>query len=137
MGIPLTRKQSVATVEQPEAGGLSSAEPHLSVPQMSAEQYRRLAEFRYQMRRFLHFSQDAAVSAGLQAKQYQLLQVIAGIPEDMSPTIAAVASRTSSARRQIRSITGACCCKLRLPDTGYWHRWWNTTCASWMSWGRS
>jgi DNA-binding MarR family transcriptional regulator len=60
---------------------------------MSVEQYRRLAEFRYQMRRFLHFSQEAAIGSGLHAKQYQLLQVIAGIPEDMSPTIAAVAAR--------------------------------------------
>jgi len=60
---------------------------------MGPEQYRRLAEFRYQMRRFLHFSQEAAAANGLHAKQYQLLQVIAGIPEDMSPTIAAVASR--------------------------------------------
>jgi len=60
---------------------------------MSAEQYRRLAEFRYQMRRFLHFSQQAASKAGIQPQQYQLLQVIAGIPEEMSPTIAAVASR--------------------------------------------
>jgi DNA-binding MarR family transcriptional regulator len=60
---------------------------------MSVEQYRRLAEFRYQMRRFLHFSQQAAAEAGIHPRQYQLLQAIAGIPEDMSPTIAAIASR--------------------------------------------
>jgi DNA-binding MarR family transcriptional regulator len=60
---------------------------------MTQEQYRRLAEFRYKMRRFLHFSQEAAAAAGLHAKQYQMLQVIAGMPEGMSPTIAAVASR--------------------------------------------
>ena len=60
---------------------------------MAPEQYRRLAEFRYQMRRFLHFSQEAAAASGLHPRQYQLLQVIAGIPEEMSPTIAAVASR--------------------------------------------
>lgn len=61
--------------------------------ELSIEQYRRLAEFRYQLRRFLHFSQEAAASAGLHSRQYQLLQVIAGMPEDMAPTIAAVASR--------------------------------------------
>jgi DNA-binding MarR family transcriptional regulator len=60
---------------------------------MSLEQYRRLAEFRYQVRRFLQFSQEAAAASGLHSKQYQLLQVIAGMPEDMAPTIAAVAQR--------------------------------------------
>lgn len=62
-------------------------------PSLSSEQYRRLAEFRYQMRRFLHFSQEAAAGAGLHTKQYQMLQVIAGMPDGMAPTIAAVASR--------------------------------------------
>jgi DNA-binding MarR family transcriptional regulator len=64
-----------------------------SSPVMTEEQYRRLAEFRYHLRRFLHFSQQAAAGAGLHPQQYQLLQVIAGIPEDCSPTIATVASR--------------------------------------------
>jgi DNA-binding MarR family transcriptional regulator len=64
-----------------------------SSPMMTAEQYQRLAEFRYHLRRFLHFSQQAAAGAGLHPQQYQLLQVIAGIPEDSSPTIAMVASR--------------------------------------------
>jgi len=63
------------------------------LPHLTAEQYRRLAEFRYQMRRFLHFSQEAAAATGLHSRQYQLLQAIAGMPEDMSPTIAAVAAR--------------------------------------------
>ncbi len=57
------------------------------------EQYRRLAEFRYVLRKFLHASKIAAGGAGMHTQQYQLLQAVAGMPEDMSPTIAAVAQR--------------------------------------------
>jgi DNA-binding MarR family transcriptional regulator len=67
--------------------------PSSSSPVMTDEQYRRLADFRYHLRRFLHFSQQAAAGAGLHPQQYQLLQVVAGMPEDKSPTIAAVAAR--------------------------------------------
>ena len=54
---------------------------------------RRLAEFRFQLRRFLHFSQDAAEQAGLRTQQYQLLQCVGGMPEGAAPTIANVAAR--------------------------------------------
>jgi hypothetical protein len=36
---------------------------------------RTLAEFRFEMRRFLHFSESAALEAGLQPQQHQLLFV--------------------------------------------------------------
>lgn len=52
-----------------------------------------LAEFRYEMRRFLQFSETAAHSAGLQPQQHQLLLQVAGAPEDALVTIAYVADR--------------------------------------------
>jgi hypothetical protein len=39
-----------------------------------------LAEFRFELRRFLHFSECAALEAGLQPQQHQLLLQIAGAP---------------------------------------------------------
>ena len=54
---------------------------------------RRLAEFRYQLRRFLHVSQAAAEQAGLRNQQYQMLQCVGGMPEGLDPTIANVAAR--------------------------------------------
>ena len=54
---------------------------------------RRLAEFRYQLRRFLHVSQAAAEEAGLRNQQYQMLQCVGGMPEGVAPTIANVAQR--------------------------------------------
>jgi DNA-binding MarR family transcriptional regulator len=54
---------------------------------------RRLAEFRFQLRRFLHVSQAAAEQTGLHNQQYQMLQCVGGMPEGISPTIANVAER--------------------------------------------
>jgi DNA-binding MarR family transcriptional regulator len=52
-----------------------------------------LAEFRYQLRRFLLFSESAALEAGLQPQQYQLLLQVAGAPENMAVTISYAAER--------------------------------------------
>jgi len=54
---------------------------------------RTLAEFRYELRRFLHFSESAALGAGLQPKQHQLLLQVAGAPEGTVVTIAYAAER--------------------------------------------
>jgi DNA-binding MarR family transcriptional regulator len=53
----------------------------------------RLAEFRFQLRRFLHVSQAAAERVGLHNQQYQMLQCVRGMPEGIMPTIANVAER--------------------------------------------
>src|ERR1017187_1410737 len=52
-----------------------------------------LAEFRYELRRFLLFSECAALEAGLQPQQHQLLLQVAGAPDDMAVTIAYAAER--------------------------------------------
>jgi DNA-binding MarR family transcriptional regulator len=54
---------------------------------------RALADFRYEMRRFLQFSEQAAQDAGLHPQQHQLLLQVAGAPEPSSVTIAHVAAR--------------------------------------------
>ena len=52
-----------------------------------------LAEFRYQLRRFLHFSESAAREAGVVPQQHQLLLAVNGLAEGMQPTIATLAER--------------------------------------------
>jgi DNA-binding MarR family transcriptional regulator len=52
-----------------------------------------LAEFRYRLRSFLHFSEQAAMTAGLQPQQHQLLLQVAGARADTAPTIAYAAER--------------------------------------------
>lgn len=52
-----------------------------------------LAEFRYQLRRFLNFSEVASEAAGISAQQYQLLQVIAAVPSGQECSISYIAGR--------------------------------------------
>jgi DNA-binding MarR family transcriptional regulator len=52
-----------------------------------------LADFRYELRRFLHFSESAALEAGLQPQQHQLLLQVAGAATNAQVTIAYVAGR--------------------------------------------
>jgi DNA-binding MarR family transcriptional regulator len=54
---------------------------------------RTLAEFRYELRRFLLFSECAAFEAGLQPQQHQLLLQVAGAPENTAVTISYAAER--------------------------------------------
>jgi DNA-binding MarR family transcriptional regulator len=43
--------------------------------------YLSLAEFRYQIRRFLHFSEQMSRAAGMEPQQHQLLLALRGQPE--------------------------------------------------------
>jgi DNA-binding MarR family transcriptional regulator len=52
-----------------------------------------MAELRYQIRKFLRFSENAARQAGIEPQQHQLLLAIRGLPEAASPTIGVLAER--------------------------------------------
>jgi DNA-binding MarR family transcriptional regulator len=56
-------------------------------------EYRALAEFRFELRRFLHFSERAARSAGLEPQQHQMLLALKGMPEGGQATIGVLAER--------------------------------------------
>ncbi|WP_081838483.1 MarR family winged helix-turn-helix transcriptional regulator [Thermogemmatispora carboxidivorans] len=55
--------------------------------------YHALAEFRYQIRRFLRFSEQVAREAGLEPQHYQLLLALKGLPEGRKATITELAER--------------------------------------------
>jgi len=55
--------------------------------------YRALAEFRYQIRKFLHFSEQAVQAGGLERGQYQLMLAIKGMPAGVRPRIRDLANR--------------------------------------------
>ena len=61
--------------------------------EISISEYRALAEFRYQLRRFLRFSEQAARAAGLEPQQHQLLLAIKGLPEGKQATVGTLAER--------------------------------------------
>jgi DNA-binding MarR family transcriptional regulator len=60
---------------------------------ISAEDYRSLADWRYRIRQFLAFTERAAREAGLEPQQYQLLLMIKGLPPPLTPTISVLADR--------------------------------------------
>jgi len=60
---------------------------------VSVAEYRALAEFRYQIRRFLNISEQAARAAGLEPQQYLLLLALRGLPEGKQATILTLAER--------------------------------------------
>jgi DNA-binding MarR family transcriptional regulator len=60
---------------------------------LTVAEYRALAEFRLQIRRFLHFSEEQARTHGLEPRQHQLLLAIRGLKPDVPPTIGALASQ--------------------------------------------
>jgi DNA-binding MarR family transcriptional regulator len=78
---------------QSERKRVSAAAPQPAAKVIGVEQFRKLAEFRFQLRKFLHFSHIAAEECGVRPQQYQLLLCIYGMPEELDPTIAHVAAR--------------------------------------------
>ena len=64
-----------------------------AIQDLNPEQYRELAEFRRQIRRFLHFSETTAKKYGIEPQQHQLLLAVHGLPEGVKPTIREIASR--------------------------------------------
>ena len=45
--------------------------------------YQMLAELRHQIRRFVHFSEQAARKARIEPRQHQLLLALKGLPQDV------------------------------------------------------
>jgi DNA-binding MarR family transcriptional regulator len=63
------------------------------VPSSTRTDYRTLAEFRYQIRRFLAFSERTVRAHGLDVQQHQLLLALKGLPPGAAPTIGTLAER--------------------------------------------
>ena len=60
---------------------------------ITQSEYETLAAFRYSLRQFLHFSEDAAQSVGLTPQQHQALLSIKGFPGRDKITITELAER--------------------------------------------
>lgn len=60
---------------------------------LNTTEYQALAEFRYQLRNFLAFSEQAARAVGLEPQQHQLLLMLKGLPARDKVTIGDLAAR--------------------------------------------
>jgi DNA-binding MarR family transcriptional regulator len=66
----------------------------MTAPQkLSKQQYEDLAAFRYALRQFLKFSEEAAKEAGLTPQQHQALLAIKGFPGRDEVTVSELAER--------------------------------------------
>ncbi len=88
---------------------------------LSQPDFQAMAELRYQIRRFLRFSEDAARQAGIEPQQHQLLLAIRGLPDGVKPTIRALAERMqlqhhSTVELIDRLVDKGFACRLRATD---------------------
>jgi DNA-binding MarR family transcriptional regulator len=60
---------------------------------LSLDDYQALAEFRYQLRRFLRFSEQEARAAGIEPQQQQMLLAIKGLPPQTTASVGDLAER--------------------------------------------
>jgi DNA-binding MarR family transcriptional regulator len=60
---------------------------------LDTSEYRKLEEFRFQIRRFLSFSEAAARASGIEPQQHQALLALKGMPQGYAPTIGHLAER--------------------------------------------
>jgi DNA-binding MarR family transcriptional regulator len=58
---------------------------------LSDADYRTLARFRYALRKFLRFSEDAARDAGVTPSQHQLLLAVRGFSDEDAPAVSDLA----------------------------------------------
>jgi len=75
---------------------------------IDSQQLQSLAEFRYTLRRFLHFSEQAAAQAALQPQQHQLMLQIAGAPEGVETTISYIAERLGLRHHSVVELSKRC-----------------------------
>ncbi|MGH7794523.1 MAG: MarR family winged helix-turn-helix transcriptional regulator [Candidatus Binatia bacterium] len=83
--------------------------------------FKAMAELRYQIRRFLRFSENAARDAGIEPQQHQLLLAVRGLPDNLKPTIGALAERMqlqhhSTVELVDRLVDRGFLCRLRATD---------------------
>ena len=76
--------------------------------QLTQPDYETLAEFRFELRRFLRFSEEAAKSEGLRPLQYQLLLQVKGFPPPMLPAIGDLAQRLQMAQHSTVTLVTRC-----------------------------
>ena len=67
-----------------------------------------LAEFRYQLRRFLLFSETRAAEAGLHPQQHQLLLQLAGAPSGTETTVSYAAERLGLRHHTVVELSKRC-----------------------------
>ena len=75
---------------------------------MSKADFEALATFRYQLRRFLRFSEEATRASGVMPLQYQLMLQIKGYPGRDWATVAELAERLQAKHHGVVALVSRC-----------------------------
>jgi DNA-binding MarR family transcriptional regulator len=75
---------------------------------LSKKQYEALSEFRYQLRRFLHFSETAAKAEGITPLQYLVLLHVRGFPGRDWASIGELAERLQLQHHGVVALVTRC-----------------------------
>jgi DNA-binding MarR family transcriptional regulator len=75
---------------------------------LTAGEFMALAQFRYQLRRFLRHMEERAREMGHHPQQYQILLAIKGLPRGQSPTIGTIAERMQLNHNSIVELIDRC-----------------------------
>jgi DNA-binding MarR family transcriptional regulator len=75
---------------------------------LTQAQYRALAEFRYQVRRFLRHMEEHNRKLGIQPQQYQLVLAVQGLPDSQAPTIGRLAERMQLNHNSMVELVDRC-----------------------------
>jgi DNA-binding MarR family transcriptional regulator len=75
---------------------------------MTKTDFEALAEFRYQLRRFLRFSEEATHANGITPLQYQLMLQLKGFPGREWATVAELAERLQAKHHGVVALVSRC-----------------------------
>jgi len=77
-------------------------------PPLAKAEFEALAEFRYQLRRFLRFSEEVTRESGITPLQYQLMLQIKGFPGRDWATIGELAERLQAKHHGVVALVSRC-----------------------------
>jgi DNA-binding MarR family transcriptional regulator len=80
----------------------------LSSKPMTKRQYRALADFRYELRRFLRYSEELTRRHGVTPLQYQLLLQVKGYPDREHATVGELAERLQAKHHGAVALVSRC-----------------------------
>lgn len=75
---------------------------------LTEPEYVALAEFRYQLRRYLRYMEEQARAAGQHPQQYQLLLAIKGLPSGYVPSVSILAERMQMNHNSMVELADRC-----------------------------
>ena len=75
---------------------------------LSKADYERLADFRYQLRRFLRFSEEVSHKKGITSLKYMMLLQIKGFPGREWATVGELAERLQAKHHGVVSLVSRC-----------------------------